>query len=90
MKAFRTLRGLQLNRNYGSSPPGSAQLAARRADECGLLGGLSKTLKLIVSQEYHNVNRTYSDVAKTLSYHPNFVLQTDVYSMAGQTFPCLK
>ena len=32
-------------------------------------------------QEYRNVPRTYSDVAQTLSYNPNFTLRTDVYSM---------
>ena len=32
-------------------------------------------------QDYRNVPRTYSDVAQTLSYNPNFALQTDVYSM---------
>lgn len=35
---------------------------------------------LTMLQEYHNVNRTYSDVAQTLSGHSNFSLRTDVYS----------
>ncbi len=31
------------------------------------------------------MNRTYSDVAQTLSYNPNFSLRTDVYSMCRQS-----
>lgn len=31
-------------------------------------------------KEYHNVNRTYSDVAQTLSHNHSFALRTDVYS----------
>lgn len=36
---------------------------------------------LTIAQEYLDVNRTYSDIAQTLSYNPNFSLRTDVYSM---------
>ena len=32
-------------------------------------------------QEYRNVDRTYSDVAHTLTYNHNFSPRTDVYSM---------
>ncbi|KAM0805672.1 UEV domain-containing protein [Usnea florida] len=33
-----------------------------------------------INSEYRNVQRTYSDVAQTLSYNPNFALRTDVYT----------
>lgn len=33
-----------------------------------------------INSEYRNIPRTYSDVAQTLSYNPNFALRTDVYT----------
>lgn len=33
-----------------------------------------------IISEYRNIPRTYSDVAQTLSYNPNFALRTDVYT----------
>ena len=32
------------------------------------------------SQEYYDAERTYSDVAQTLSHYPNLALRTNVYS----------
>ena len=33
------------------------------------------------TQEYHDPDRTYSDVAQTLSLHPNLSVRTSIYSM---------
>ncbi|KAI4123080.1 MAG: hypothetical protein LQ338_005451 [Usnochroma carphineum] len=41
----------------------------------------------VLSNEYRDVDRTYSDVARTLSSHPNFSIRTDVYSKALQRTP---
>ena len=39
---------------------------------------------LTTYQEYQNPDRTYSDVAQTLNYNPNFSLRTSVYSTSQE------
>ncbi|MCJ1224555.1 hypothetical protein MMC12_001200 [Toensbergia leucococca] len=34
----------------------------------------------VLSSEYHDVDRTYSDIAQTLTQNPNFSLRTNVYT----------
>ncbi|KAL9100324.1 MAG: hypothetical protein Q9163_004287 [Psora crenata] len=37
-------------------------------------------LRSVVTSEYHDATRTYSDVTQILAYHPGFSLRTDVYT----------
>jgi len=42
-------------------------------------------LTLVIVQEYQDVNRTYTDIAQTLSHYSSLSPRTDVYSMAAIT-----
>jgi ESCRT-I complex subunit TSG101 len=40
-----------------------------------------------ISQEYHDVGRTYADVAEALSHFPSLAPRTEVYSMPSSVLP---
>jgi ESCRT-I complex subunit TSG101 len=44
--------------------------------------------KLTSGQEYHDVNRTYNDVAQALAQYPSLSPRTDVHSAFALQFVC--
>jgi hypothetical protein len=67
---------------HGRSARESAQLALQRpAQRNEPRAYRQKHLLTPASQEYADVNRTYHDVAETLSNYPSLSPRTEVYSM---------
>lgn len=86
-------------RHHGG-PTAHPQLAVQRLDKCAPPGSddavntrnrpieasLTPPLSLSAPQEYHDVNRTYNDVAQALSQYPSLSPRTDVHSMRHHEF----
>lgn len=67
----------------GCCQTASTELAVQRSNE-RKFASAAVSNGLTGSQEYRDVNRTYNDVAQTLSHYSSLSPRTDVYSASVQ------